>query len=62
MIDDSTPTPATIRVEGHRVQAAGIAAVCHGDVHYSPARSIGFTTMSIGAVVGGVATATPSAH
>lgn len=61
MINDNPHTPATGRVEGHRVQARGMAAVCQGAVDYSPARSIWFTMMLLGAVMGGVATATPSA-
>lgn len=61
MINDNIHAAVMGRVEGHRVQAAGIAAVCHGDVRYSPARSLWLTAMLVGAVVGGIATATPSA-
>lgn len=51
-----TDLPASLN--GHRVRVDDIAAVTDGVVAYSPAKSLWFIVMAVGAIVGGLATAT----
>jgi len=48
--------PSSLR--GHRMRTSKLRSVCEGDVRYAPAKSLWFTGMAAGAVIGGPATFT----
>lgn len=45
--------PCTDRAGSHRVHATDQRSLCVGSVHWAPVKSIWFTTMAVGAFVGG---------
>lgn len=56
MRNSQPPLPRSLLA--HRVAAERIECLCDGDVVYDPVKSLWFTAMAIGAVIGGVATFT----